>query len=80
MKAYQIQYQTQEGNKFVEWVTGVRNEVDEYIDLRCRRKSWTLDELWAYDCDDPRVHTGHKGLIVAKGHLYPDFLEQLNLN
>lgn len=80
MKAYQIQYLTQDGNKFVEWVKGLRNEVDEYIDLRCKRKSWTFDELWEYDSEDPRVNTGHKGLIVTRGKLCSDYLEEINLN
>lgn len=80
MKAYQIQYDTPDGNKYVEWVKGTKEQLDEYIDIKCKRKRWTLDEVWSYEPDDPRVGTGGSGYIVTtKVERYRDYLEECGL-
>lgn len=80
MKAYQLQFMTDCGNRYVEWVKGERKDVDEYIDLKCKRKGWMLDEMWVYEPDDPRVGAGSKGMILYwKSEPYRDSLEEMGL-
>lgn len=80
MKAYQIQYNMPDGNQWVEWVKGEPEQVDEYIDLKCKRKKWRLDEKWVYELDDPRVGTGGTGMIVSwRQEKYRDALEEMGL-
>ena len=80
MRAYQIQFKTDCGNKYVEWVKGEKEDVHEYIDIKCKRKGWMLDEVWSYDYDDPRVNTGSKGLILYwKSERHRDALEEMGL-
>ena len=80
IKAYQIQFNMPDGNHYVEWVKGERQDVDEYIGLKCKRKSWTLDEIWSYESDDPRVNMGSKGMILYyKSERHRNFLEEVGL-
>lgn len=68
------------GNRYVEWVKGERQDVEEYIDIKCKRKGWMLDEKWVYERDDPRVGAGSKGMILYwKSKPYRDSLEEMGL-
>ena len=80
MKAFQIQYDTLTATSTWSGSRAQRSIFDEYIDIKCKRKKWRLDEVWEYELDDPRVGTGGSGYVVTtKTERYRDYLEECGL-